>query len=237
MQILKQLFQFGGDLAGLTHTADSGGFHDCNSYVIQTKNEIVMFDCGCGETFDQIMANMRYWGLDPDKLSTCFITHAHWDHTGAAHILKERGIRLIAHAETARSMQAGDERCAGYLYHKEYMPCEVDTVVDDQQVIKVGNLKVQALYFPGHTMGCTAFALEWEGKQLVFSGDIIGTLGYDYFGWNGSYDFDKKVYIESLKQFAKMDFDVMLPGHGLIYFHKPKWRIEDALNHVLIQWR
>jgi hypothetical protein len=29
----------------------------------------------------------------------------------------------------------------------------------------------------------------------------------------------------------------MLPGHGLIYFHKPRRRVEEAFNQALIQWR
>lgn len=237
MQILNNLYQVGGDLIGLTHTAEMGGFDDCNTYVLRLNDEFIMFDCGCGETFAQILENMKYWHLNIEKLSTCFITHAHLDHSGAAHLLKERGVKLIAHAETARSMAAGGERCCGYLYHKEYVPCKVDRMVDDNQVIEIAGLQVRALHFPGHTMGCTAYALEWEGKQLVFSGDIIGSLGFDYVGWEGSTDFDKRIYIESLKRFARMNFDLMLPGHGLIYCHKPKRRIEEALNQVLIQWR
>jgi len=29
----------------------------------------------------------------------------------------------------------------------------------------------------------------------------------------------------------------MLPGHGLIYFHQPRRRVEEALNEALKQWR
>jgi len=58
-----------------------------------------------------------------------------------------------------------------------------------------------------------------------------------YHGWSGSIDFDKSKYLESLKKFAKIDTDIMLPGHGLIYFHKPRRRVEEALNLALIEWR
>ena len=53
----------------------------------------------------------------------------------------------------------------------------------------------------------------------------------------GSIDFDRKIYLESLKRFAKVEADIMLPGHGLIYFHKPQRRIEEALNMALMEWR
>jgi hypothetical protein len=34
-----------------------------------------------------------------------------------------------------------------------------------------------------------------------------------------------------------METDIMLPGHGMIYFHKPRVRVEEALNSALMQWR
>ncbi|NQU54750.1 MAG: hypothetical protein HQ522_19685 [Bacteroidetes bacterium] len=93
------------------------------------------------------------------------------------------------------------------------------------------------MHFPVHTMGCTAYSFIHENKHMVVSGDIIGTLLAGDFGWDGSIDFDKKIYTETLRKFAKVDMDIMLPGHGLIYFHKPKWRVEEALNSALIEWR
>jgi glyoxylase-like metal-dependent hydrolase (beta-lactamase superfamily II) len=72
---------------------------------------------------------------------------------------------------------------------------------------------------------------------VVVSGDIIGTLLDGYFGWNGSVDFDKVAYLRSLRDFARFDSDIMLPGHGMIYFHTPRRRVEQALNEALCQWR
>jgi len=54
------------------------------------------------------------------------------------------------------------------------------------------------------------------------------------FGWDDSIDFDKKKYIESFRKFAKVELYMMLPGHGLIYFHKPQWRVEESLNSALM---
>ena len=72
---------------------------------------------------------------------------------------------------------------------------------------------------------------------FVFSGDVIGTLGIGDFGWSGSFDFNKEAYMQSLVRFSKVDMDVMLPGHGLTYFHKPRQRVEHVLNKALMLWR
>jgi metallo-beta-lactamase class B len=237
MQLLKNLYQVGGGLAGLTHTSRFDPFDECNSYLLDLGDSSILFDCGNGETLEQLFANMKYWDLLPDKILHCFLTHSHWDHAGAAHLLKERGINLLAHPVTAESVAAGDERCCGYLYHKSFTPCLVDQTLEDGDSITINHTTIKAHHLPGHTMGCTAYAVEWQGKKLMFSGDVIGTLGYGDFGWDGSIDFDKKIYLESLIKFARMDFDVMLGGHGLVTFAEPKRRVEDSLNQALIQWR
>lgn len=237
MQLLKGLYQVGGDLNGITWAGVDAGFDDANSYALDTGAGIVLFDCGCGDTLDQIFRNMRYWGLDPETIGYCVLTHAHLDHAGAADRLKRSGVKLVAHVNAAAAMAAGDERCCGYLYHKEFVPCDVDVQVQDGDTLELSGVTVRVHHFPGHTMGCTAYAFDWDGKRVVVSGDVIGTLNVGHFGWDGSIDFNKQVYIESLKRFARMDFDVMLSGHGMSHFYKPRRRVEQVLNEALIQWR
>ncbi len=240
MQLLRNVFQVGGSLNGVTVCGDyneGGNFFDGNSYAINTPEGILLFDCGNGDTLDQIFANLRYWSLDPEKIVACFITHPHWDHAGACHKLKRLGVKLYAHVNTAHAIAAGDRRCCGFLYHKKFIPTEVDFPLQEGDTVQFGALLITAHHFPGHTQGCTAFCFDWEGKSVVVSGDIIGTLMVGYFGWSGSIDFDRKVYLESLKRFSEYTPDVMLPGHGLIYLGNPQSRIETALNQALIQWR
>ncbi len=237
MQILKNLFQVGGSLNGITTVTDDADYSDCNTYILNTCDGLIMFDCGCGDTFSQIYKNIKYWGLDPNDIKACFITHPHLDHSGAASHMAKQGVKLYAHHETADAIQTGDERCCGYLYHKKIITCKIDVSLNDNEVIDMSGVKINAMHLPGHTMGCTAYTFVYEGKMIVISGDIIGTLLDGFFGWNGSIDFDKKIYLQSLKKFAKFDSDMMLPGHGMIYHNKPRRRVEDALNQALIQWR
>ena len=237
MQILKDLFQVSGDLNGITFDLQGALWNDANSYLVSTAEGLVMFDCGCGDTMAQIFDNMRYWDLSPSDIRFCLLTHAHLDHAGGAHILKGMGVELIAVKETAEAVAAGDERCGGYLYHKKFHPVQVDRIVSDGEVLEAAGIQINALHLPGHSRGCTAYSFIHEEKKIVVSGDIIGTQLSGDFGWDGSIDFDKTAYIESLRRFAAIDMDIMLPGHGLICFHKPQWRVEESLNSALILWR
>ena len=237
MQILKNLYQVSGDVNGITWAGEDAGFNDGNSYILKTAEGLIMFDSGSGDTMDQIFNNMKYWGLSPDDILYCLLTHPHYDHAGGAHLLKKRGVELIAGKETADAVAKGDERCCGYLYHKTFQPVTVDRIIDDGETLQIGGYEIKSMHLPGHTMGCTAYFFEHENKRIVVSGDVIGTLLVGDFGWDGSIDFNKQVYMESLKRFAKIDTDIMLPGHGLIYFHQPRRRVEESLNSALMQWR
>lgn len=237
MQILRHLFQVSGDLNGLTWDGVDAGYNDCNVYILQRPQGLILFDCGCGDTFDQLLANMRYWGLDPDRITHCFLTHSHHDHAGGGHILKRRGVHMVAVAETADAVAAADMRCCGFAYHKPFTPFSVDLVVSDGDTFDIHDTAIQVLHLPGHTRGCTCYLFQHERRRIVVSGDVIGTLLAGDFGWSGSIDFHKPTYLESLKRFAQVDSDIMLPGHGLIYFHQPRRRVENALNAALMQWR
>lgn len=237
MQILKNLYQVGGDLNGITFDGKDAGYNDGNTYIIKRDNGLIMFDTGCGDTMNQIFDNMNYWGLNPDDIKYCILTHPHFDHTAGGHILKERGVIFISTSETADAVSTGDERTCPYLYHKIFTPFQVDTIISDEEKFNLLGLEFEVMYLPGHSMGCTAYFLNYEGKKIVVSGDIIGTLLDGYHGWSGSIDFNKEKYLESLQRFSKIDTDIMLPGHGLIYFHKPRRRVEEAFNLALIEWR
>lgn len=237
MQLLKNIYQVGGDLNGITFDKQDALWNDGNSYILNTGNGLIMFDCGCGDTLDQIFRNMQYWNLSPDDIKYCILTHPHYDHAGGAHLLKQKGITLIAIGETADAVACGDERCCGYLYHKTFVPVIINQIVNDGERINLLGVEIEVMHLPGHSTGCTAFLFMHEGKKIVISGDVIGTLLGGDFGWSGSIDFDKKVYTASLRKFAKIDTDIMLPGHGMSYFHKPRWRVEQALNAALMQWR
>lgn len=237
MQVLRRLYQVGGDLNGVTWNGLDAAYNDANTYVLERPNGLILFDCGCGDTLDQIFANMAYWGLDPDRIRYCLLTHAHGDHAGGGHLLQQRGVQFVASAETANAVAAGDERCCGYLYHKTFTPFHVDCVVTDGQSVELLDTTIKAMHLPGHSQGCTVYLFEHDDRRIVVSGDVIGTLLAGEFGWSGSIDFDRATYLKSLRRFAQIDSDMMLPGHGMIYFHKPRRRVEEALNVALMEWR
>ena len=237
MQLLHQIYQVGGDLLGLTTDVEGALWNDCNTYIVKTEQGLILFDTGCGDTIEQLYANIRYWGMCPEDIKYCFLTHAHFDHAGGGHLFKKKGVEFISGKETAEAVLAGDKRCCTYLYHKRFTPFEVDRIVTDGEKVSVLGLEVEVRLMPGHSMGCTVFSFTWGGKKVVISGDVIGTKLSGDFGWSGSIDFCRENYLNSLLKMADLEMDYILPGHGMVYFSGAKRRVEEVLNVALMEWR
>jgi glyoxylase-like metal-dependent hydrolase (beta-lactamase superfamily II) len=121
-------------------------------------------------------------------------THGHWDHIQAVPAVRDAGYSVAV-----TSADAG-------------MLPSYDLILDDDQTLSVGDLRITTLATPGHTPGSICFAL--EGTNLLFSGDTLFPGGPGNTSFEGG---DFPTIIDSIERriFARFDPDtVVLPGHG-----------------------
>jgi len=121
-------------------------------------------------------------------------THGHWDHIQAVPAVRDAGISVAV-----TSADAG-------------MLPSYDLILEDEESIRVGDLRVKTLTTPGHTPGSICFDV--EGTNLLFTGDTLFPGGPGNTSFEGA---DFATIIESIERriFAKFDPDTLvLPGHG-----------------------
>ena len=121
-------------------------------------------------------------------------THGHWDHIQAVPAVRDAGISVAV-----TSADAG-------------MLPSYDLILEDEESIRVGDLRVKTLTTPGHTRGSICFDV--EGTNLLFTGDTLFPGGPGNTSFEGG---DFPTIIESIERriFAKFDPDTLvLPGHG-----------------------
>jgi metallo-beta-lactamase class B len=183
-QIAEGVFMVGG--SGLSDGAD------CLVYALDL-GDLVLIDCGAGRSWPQIYTNIRSAGLNPDRLHTLVLTHAHVDHIGpAARIKKETNCRVVAHANDAPAIESGDpEFTVASLYGVDLQGVKPDYLMKgDEETLefKEGDLKL--LHIPGHTPGSIAAVCESGGERILFGQDIHGpfspAFGSDLDAWKKS---------------------------------------------------
>ena len=144
------------------------------------------------------------------------LTHAHWDHVGAAKDLRElTGAPVMASALDAPYI---DGSASLDPSHRGFDPCPVDRVLADGEFVEIGSCTWQVLLTPGHTPGSICLFLDPakspdpQGLPVLVSGDTL------FAGAHGRTDFvggDPAAMRESLKRLAELPEQTLaLPGHN-----------------------
>jgi glyoxylase-like metal-dependent hydrolase (beta-lactamase superfamily II) len=215
-KIFDDIYMVGG--SDISHSMD------CCVYLIDA-GELVLIDSGAGKSTDRIIDNIKTLGFEPDKLSTVMVTHAHIDHIGALHDLKQKyGAKIIAHKGDAKAIVTGDKVGAEY-YGVKYSPCIVDIILDGENTsLKVGQYDFEFIHIPGHTPGSIAIVLDIAGKSIIFGQDIHGPYNAE---WGG----DPEKAVKSLKIMQDINADMLCEGHyGII---KPAAKVREFIQDFI----
>jgi glyoxylase-like metal-dependent hydrolase (beta-lactamase superfamily II) len=121
-------------------------------------------------------------------------THGHWDHIAAVPALRDAGYQVAVRTEDAQMLDS------------------YDLLLEDDEVVEVGRLRIRTVHTPGHTPGSICFHL--EGTPLLFTGDTLFPGGP---GNTKTELGDFSTIIRSITEriySAYPDETVVLPGHG-----------------------
>ena len=153
------------------------------------------------EMLDILNANLKY----------IYLTHCHGDHIGGVKELKERkGGKILAHRNAAENLLDPNISLTTYIGF-EGLVIQVDSRVDDGDLIHLGNLEFRVIHTPGHTSGGSC--LYCEEEKLLFSGDTLfrGTWGRTDVPTG---NFEDVINSITKKLMILPDETIVYPGHG-----------------------
>ncbi len=116
-----------------------------------------------GDT-DHLIAEINVGGLKPKMI---LVTHSHFDHIeGVGALVKKYGIPVYMHSNAKGRVEAPEE-----LIH----------YLEDGDEIEIGDLKLKALYTPGHIDDAICYYIDKEqavdGVPKVLTGDTLFVEG------------------------------------------------------------
>ncbi|HET6428565.1 MAG TPA: MBL fold metallo-hydrolase [Phycisphaerae bacterium] len=195
------------------HTVYGNNVLQCHTCLITGAGGAVLVDPGSGYWRAEVAEGIAAAGVDPKDVSHVLLTHCHVDHARGAHLCRRDGMAIVASAYTAEVLRAGGHQ-VWYEFPDKVVPCEVDHVVADGDVLELAGLAIRVLHTPGHTPGCLSFLVESDRGLAAFTGDLLSGNGQP--GWAGSEGFSAEQTLASTEKLLAATPDVVYWGHGMI---------------------
>lgn len=181
---------------------------ETNCYVIidETQKKAMVID-PAGEV-PKIIEILDTLGAE---LVYIYLTHCHADHiNGVNELKKEKGGKVLIHRKGRENLENRVPVLAEYIglppiYVKE------DSIVDDDDILHVGDLEFRVIYTPGHTDDGTS--LYCEKEEMLFSGDTLFKGAWGRVDLPTS-DFDSIMNSIINKLLILPENTIVYPGHG-----------------------
>jgi hydroxyacylglutathione hydrolase len=182
------------------------GMTATNCYIIACPRTRAALLIDPGDEPEVILETIHEQAL---TVSLIVLTHAHYDHTGAAEQLRTAtGAPLAAHAGAADALARPVTLFRGM---RAPAPITADRILQTGDMLDIGDLRIQVLATPGHAPGSISLYLSEE--KVVFTGDALFSEGIGRTDFPGSSAATLAASIRT-QLLTLPDETVVYPGHG-----------------------
>jgi glyoxylase-like metal-dependent hydrolase (beta-lactamase superfamily II) len=189
-----------------------------NVYLVINEKDLIVVDTGTSGNAKKIVEYIQKIGHKPSEVSTIVLTHYHMDHAGSAKDLKDATSAKVAAQVDDAEFVSGKKpypKPKNLLFRAvssfiKPAPVDVDVVLREGD--KIGSLTVFEV--PGHTPG--SIVLLNSKRKILFAGDTLRFDGSKITEAPKQFTWDADKERESIEKISKLDFEIMLPGHGEI---------------------
>lgn len=206
------------------------GTYDLACYLITTPKGHVLINTGAPGSAPMIRSHVEALGFKFSDIKILLATHAHSDHVGAmAEVKKITGAKMMINERDATVLEDGgkSDYVLGGNPAFEFEPVKADSLLHDQDVIALGDMRIVMLHHPGHTKGASSFLFTVDGKRVLIANmpsilddtKLSGMPGYPDVG---------KDYAYTLDAMKKLDFDIWLSSHASQFNLHKKHKPGDA---------
>lgn len=140
------------------------------------------------------------------------LTHEHIDHImGTGFLVDEYGCAVYGHANDVEMGQKGDVQLRAFNLQCDMRPFKVTNLVDDGDMLQLGDEHIQVIHTPGHSQGGVVYYL--QESNCAFVGDTIFQMSIGRTDLAGG-DYDTLISSIRTKLLTLPNDTELYPGHG-----------------------
>ena len=180
------------------HTVAEIGQNGGNVSIIVTRDGVVLVDSKFERMHDDIMAKVR--SVTDRPVRYLVLTHNHGDHAGGAARFQSTGVTVVSSVASRENMARAN--LAG----------RAQVAYSGSAELELGGTRLELRELRGHTRGDTVVSL--PARRVVIAGDLVTTPDSIPAIVNYADGGNWTELGESLDAIGRMDFDVLIGGHG-----------------------
>ncbi len=179
------------------------GTYQESSHLIDTGDGLVIIDTGERTSLYLLIESIWELGFRPKDIRYIINTHWHSDHTGATEALaKITGAKTIIGKPDA-------------AYLADYGLFKPDILINDGDVLEVGNVKIRFLHTPGHTKGTMSLFFDTRENGKIYRVGMFGGAGANSLVSEHPtyYEGARKDYLNSISKLENERVDIFIGNH------------------------
>ena len=192
-----------------------------STHLIDTGDGLILIDTGYQHSLYLLINNIWKLGFSPYDIKYLVHTHGHIDHFGGTRALVElTGAKTVIgrpdkdYANGKLDLSYAKE--LGMQFKETFHP---DILVDDGDVIRLGNTEIHCIATPGHTPGAMSYFFDVTDGNETFRAGIHGGMGTNTMAasfldkYNLSYDCRDR-FLRSMDRLNEEKVDIFLGNHA-----------------------
>lgn len=189
------------------------GIRAVGTHLIATEDGLIIIDPGYRESLHIIVNNIWELGFRPSDIKYIVISHAHNDHMDCVQeLVAMTGAKTFIGKEDLPLLK-------GQLYRGILIRSfEPDVLLNDGDIISLGNTKIRCVSTPGHTDGTMSFFFDvTDGNKTyragMFGGVGTNTLTREFLEKHNLPFENRQKFTDSIEKLKKEKVEIFLGNH------------------------